>query len=96
MACDKSACWFVTQLWKSSTTIEQKLQMAQSLSSDFQTLRSHTYARFITYEMNMNAFCSRPEQWKRHMELALKKHALLDDLEEINPQKKKKKKKNKN
>lgn len=95
MACDKSACWFVTQLWKSATTIEEKLQMAQSLSSDFPSLRSHTYAKFITYEMNLNAFCSRPEQWRRTMEISLKKHALLDDLDEINPKKKKKKNKNK-
>jgi hypothetical protein len=89
MACDKSACWFVTQLWKSATTIEQKLQMAKSMSNDFQNLRSHTYARFITYEMNLNAYCTRPEQWKRSIEIALKKHALLDDLDEDNNKKKK-------
>ncbi len=91
MACDKSGCWFVTQLWKNATTIEQKLQMAKSLSKDFRTLRSHTYARFITYEMNLNAYCSRAEQWKRSIEIVVKKHALLDDLNEDNPKKKKKK-----
>jgi len=92
MACDKSACWFVTQLWKSATTIEQKLQMAKSMSNDFQYLRSHTYARFITYEMNLNAYCTREEQWKRSIEIILKKHALFDDLDEDNNKKKKKKK----
>jgi hypothetical protein len=91
MACDKSACWFVTQLWKNATTIEQKLQMAKSMSNDFQTLRSHTYARFITYEMNLNAYCTRAEQWKRSFEISLKKHALFDDLNEDNNKKKKKK-----
>ena len=93
MACDKSACWFVTQLWKNATTIEQKIQMAKSLAKDFQTLRSHTYARFLTYEMNLNAYCSRPEQWKRSIEIVLKKHALLEHLnDDDNHQKKKKKK----
>jgi hypothetical protein len=90
MACDKAACWFVTQLWKSATTIEQKLQMAKNMSKDFQLLRSHTYARFITYEMNLTAYCSRPEQWRRSFEISLKKHALLDDLNEDNKKKKKK------
>ena len=92
MACDKAGCWFVTQLWKSAKTIEDKLQMAKSMSNDFQTLRSHTYARFITYEMNLNAYCSRPEQWKRSIEITVKKHALLDDLDENHLNKKKKKK----
>ncbi len=92
IACDKSGCWFVTQLWKSAITIEQKLQMAKSLAKDFQTLRSHIYARFITYEMNLNAYCSRQEQWKRSIEIVLQKHALLDDLDDDNQKKKKKKK----
>ncbi|UJR15235.1 hypothetical protein I4U23_002191 [Adineta vaga] len=95
MACDKAACWFVTQLWKSANTIEQKLEMAKSMAKDFQSLRSHTYARFIAYEMNLTAFCSRPDQWKRSIDIVLKKHALLDDLndDDDNGQKKKKKKK---
>jgi hypothetical protein len=92
MACDKAGCWFVTQLWKSATTIEQKLQMARSLATDFQSLRSHTYARFITYEMNLTAFCSRPDQWKRSIEVVLKKHALFDDLVDDRRKNKKKKK----
>ncbi|CAF0820316.1 unnamed protein product [Adineta steineri] len=92
MACDKSACWFVTQLWKSATTIDQKLQMAKSMAKDFQTLRSHTYAKFIAYEMNLTAFCSRPDQWKRSIDTILKKHALFDDLDDDKPKKKKKKK----
>ncbi|CAF0904875.1 unnamed protein product [Adineta steineri] len=93
MACDKSACWFVTQLWKSATTIDQKLQMAKSMAKDFQTLRSHTYAKFIAYEMNLTAFCSRPDQWKRSIDTILKKHALFDDLDDDDKPKKKKKKK---
>ena len=83
----------MTQLWKNARTIEEKLQMATSMSKDFSTLRSHTYARFITYEMNLNAFCTRSEQWKRSIEVTLKKHALLDELDNDNNQKKKKKKK---
>lgn len=92
MACDKSACWFVTQLWKNSITIDQKIQMAKSMSKDFQNLRSHIYARFITYEMNLNAYCTRSEQWKRSIDVVLKKHALFDDLDDNNQKKKKKKK----
>lgn len=95
MACDKAGCWFVTQLWKNARTIDQKLQMAKSLSNDFATIRSHTYARFIAYEMNLTAYCSRPEQWKRSAEIVLKKHALLDDLDDDNNNNKKKKKKKK-
>ncbi|CAF4068626.1 unnamed protein product [Rotaria sp. Silwood2] len=95
MACDKAACWFVTQLWKNAITIEQKLQMAKSMSNDLQLLRSHTYARFITYEMNLTAYCTRPEQWKRSIEIIIKKHALLDDLDDDDNNKKKKKKKKK-
>ncbi|CAF5189520.1 unnamed protein product [Rotaria magnacalcarata] len=92
MASDKVGCWFVTQLWKNARTIDQKLQMAKSMSKDFQNLRSQTYARFITYEMNLTAYCSRPDQWKRSVEIVLKKHALLDDLDaDDNKQKKKKK-----
>ena len=97
MACDKYACWFVTQLWKSAKTIDQKLYIAKGLAPDFQMLRSHTYARFIAYEMNLTAYCSRAEQWKRSMEITLAKHALLDDLNDedgkerrINKKKKKK------
>ncbi|CAF0984174.1 unnamed protein product [Adineta ricciae] len=93
MACDKAACWFVTQLWKSAITIDQKLEMAKSLAKDLQILRSHTYARFITYEMNLTAFCSRPDQWKRSFETVLKKHSLLDELDDDNDKRKKKKKK---
>jgi hypothetical protein len=66
--------------------------MAKSMSNDFQNLRSNTYARFITYEMNLNAYCTREEQWKRSIEIILKKHALFDDLDEDNNKKKKKKK----
>ena len=80
MACDKAACWFVTQLWKSATTIEDKLHMARSMSNDLSMLRSHTYAKYITYEMNLVAYSSRPEQWRRNVELILKKHSLLDEL----------------
>ncbi|CAF1131304.1 unnamed protein product [Rotaria sordida] len=98
MACDKSACWFVTQLWKNAKTIEQKLQMAKSMSNDLQLLRSHTYAKFITYEMNLIAYCSRPDQWKRSIETMIKKHSLLDNLDDDddddnNNNKKKKKRK---
>ena len=35
---------------------------------------------------------SRPDQWKRSIEITLKKHALLDDLDEDHSNKKKKKK----
>ncbi|CAF4516096.1 unnamed protein product [Rotaria socialis] len=92
MASDKAGCWFVTQLWKNARTIDQKLQMAKSMSNDFQNLRSQTYARFITYEMNLTAYCSRPDQWKRSVEIVLKKHALLDDLDADDNNNKKKKK----
>jgi hypothetical protein len=91
MACDKYGCWFVTQLWKNSSTIEQKLQMAKSMSNDLQILRSNSYGKFITYEMNLIAYCSRSEQWKRSNEIILQKHALLDDLDEDKKKKKKKK-----
>jgi hypothetical protein len=91
IARDKAGCWFVTQLWKSSKTIDEKLHMARSMSKDIQALRSDTYAKFITYEMNLVAYCSRPEQWQRSVEMTLKKHALLDDLDD-QPSKKKKKK----
>ena len=93
MSCDKAACWFVMQLWKNATTIEQKLQMATSMSNDLQMLRSNTYAKFITYEMNLTAYCSRSEQWKRNIEIILKKRTLLDDLNNDNNKKTKKKKK---
>jgi len=94
MSCDKYACWVVTQLWKSAQTIDEKLHMAESMAKDFPTLRSHMYAKFITYEMNLNAYCNRKDQWKRSIELVLKKHALLDDIHDENQTKKKKKKKN--
>ena len=92
MACDKAACWFVTQLWKSATHIDHKLHMARSMAKDLATLRSHTYAKFITYEMNLIAYCSRAEQWQWNIELILKKHALFDDLESDEQTEKKKKK----
>ena len=82
----------MTQLWKSAKSIDEKLHMARSMAKDIQKLRSDTYAKFITYEMNLVAFCSRAEQWQRTVEVTLKKHALLDDLDD---QPKKKKKKNK-
>lgn len=62
MSCDKYACWVVTQLWKSAKTLEEKLHMAESMAKDFPMLRSHMYAKFITYEMNLNAFCNRKDQ----------------------------------
>ncbi|CAF4830938.1 unnamed protein product [Rotaria sp. Silwood1] len=92
MSCDKYACWFITQLWKNAQTIEQKLQMVKNMSNDLQLLRSHIYAKYITYEMNLTAYCSRPEQWKRNIEITIKKHALLDDLDDNKNKKKKKKK----
>lgn len=91
MACDKSACWFVTQLWKSGTTIDEKLLMAQGMSNELSSLRSQLYAKYIAYEMNLVAFASRPDQWRRNIELILKKHSLLDELDQ--PAKKKKFKK---
>lgn len=95
MSCDKSACWFVTQLWKNANKIEQKISMAKSMSKDFANLRSNNYAKFITYEMNLNAYCSRPDQWKRSIEVVLKKHSLFDDLDVDDNNRKKKNKKNK-
>ncbi|CAF5040277.1 unnamed protein product, partial [Rotaria sp. Silwood1] len=92
MSCDKYACWFITQLWKNAQTIEQKLQMVKNMSNDLQLLRSHIYAKYITYEMNLTAYCSRPEQWKRNIEITIKKHSLLDDLDDNKNKKKKKKK----
>ncbi|CAF3427670.1 unnamed protein product, partial [Rotaria sp. Silwood2] len=62
---------------------------------DLQLLSSHRYGRFITYEMNLTAYCTRPEQWKRSIEIIIKKHALLDDLDDDDNNNKKKKKKKK-
>ncbi|CAF3946662.1 unnamed protein product [Didymodactylos carnosus] len=81
MACDKFGSWVIDTLW-TNANIEQKIKIADKMSDEFNILRSNQYGKFITYKMNLNAYCLRPEQWKTNLNLIAKKHMLCDEIED--------------